>query len=266
MPVPALFKNDEEIFAPCHLLGWLGFSLAAGCVNAGGFLACRNFVSHVTGMVTSMAVDLTRPPLALEFALVFAAFIAGAAVATLTAETSGPRRRAAFALPVLLSSAALAGVAVAGRVGAFGAFGAPTNEVAAPASFALLGALAAAMGSLNAAVALATSNAIRSTHLTGPATDLATNLVRAALLPGAAGSRELRWGLLRAAKVAAFVAGGVAAATVADRLKYDLFLAAALVLVAALGLTALPGALRAAPASARAEPAPSGAPPERLSA
>jgi uncharacterized membrane protein YoaK (UPF0700 family) len=241
MPSSALFTKDEDFFTPRALLGWLGFSLTAGCVNAGAFLACRNFVSHVTGMVTSLSLDVPNPPLALEYFLVLAAFVTGAAVAALAVETWTGRRQAAFVLPLLLSFVSLLGVAFAGRAGLFGTFGSPTSETGGPASFALLGALAAAMGLLNASVALATSNAIRSTHLTGPATDLAANLVRAALGTGEAGARELRWALLRIAKLVAFAAGGAFAALYADRLQYDVFMVAALMLVAALGLCAIPG-------------------------
>ncbi|MCU0685311.1 MAG: DUF1275 domain-containing protein [Polyangiaceae bacterium] len=250
MASSALFTTNDDFFAPRHLLGWLGFSLTAGCVNAGAFLACRNFVSHVTGMTTSVALDVGRPTLALEYALVLAAFILGAAVATLVAETLKSRREASFALPVLLSFLALLGVAVAGRSGVFGAFGSTASETGGQANFAMLGALAASMGLLNASVALATSNAIRSTHLTGHATDLAVNLVRAALGSGEVAARELRWALLRATKVVAFALGGVLAATCADRLQYDVFLVAAIVLVVALCLTITPGhALEVAPAS-----------------
>lgn len=31
---------------------WLILSFTAGAVNAGGFLSCQRFVSHVTGFVT----------------------------------------------------------------------------------------------------------------------------------------------------------------------------------------------------------------------
>lgn len=240
MLAPALFKSDEEIFAPRHLLGWVAFSLTAGCVNAAAFLACRNFVSHVTGVLTSLSLDVPRPPLALEYALVFSAFLVGAAIAALASETWAGWRRAAFVLPIVLSFAILMGVAIAGRAGLFGQFGAPTSETGGPASFALLGALAAAMGLLNASVGLATANGIRSTHMTGPTTDLAVNLVRGLLSNGKESARERRWALLRAAKIAAFVTGGITAAANAERLQYDLFTVAAVTLIVALGLTAAP--------------------------
>ncbi|HEU4406345.1 MAG TPA: DUF1275 domain-containing transporter [Polyangiaceae bacterium] len=249
MPAPALFKTDDDIFTPRHLLGWVAFSMTAGCVNAGAFLACRNFVSHVTGVLTNLSLDVLRPPLALEYALVLAAFVAGAALATLAAETWGGRRRAAYALPLALAFVALVAVALAGRAGLFGEFGAATSETGGQASFALLGALAAVMGLLNASVALATANGIRATHMTGPATDLAANLVRGLLASGDAAARERRWGLLRAAKLTAFATGGVVAAANAARLEYDVFMVAAGMLVVALGLTAAPaGEPLAAPA------------------
>ncbi|HEU4535008.1 MAG TPA: hypothetical protein VFS00_12865, partial [Polyangiaceae bacterium] len=200
MTVPALFRTDDDVFAPRALLGWVGFSLAAGCASAGALLACRD----VLGGAAWAAADGARAPFALGCALVLAAFLAGATLAALAAETWVVRRELGFALPLVLSSTALLGVAFAGRAGAFGAFGGQAGGAGAAPCLALLGAVAAAAGLLNSSVSLATSKAIRATPSAGAAADLVTGLVRAALGSGDERARELRWALLRAVKLAAF--------------------------------------------------------------
>jgi hypothetical protein len=236
MPAPALYRTDDDLFAPRALLGWVGFSLAAGCACVGALLACRDVASGAAGPAT----DLGGQPLVLAGALVLAALTAGATAANLAAQTWDTRREFGFALPLLLAFVALAGVAFAGRAGAFGAFGGPAGGAGSPAGLALLGAVAAAIGLLHSSVARATSNAIRATPSAGAASDLAANLVRAALGAADERARELRWALLRAVELVAFVAGGAFAAASAGRLQYDLFLVPAGLLIFSLGLTAAP--------------------------
>jgi hypothetical protein len=247
---PRPFYSEDELFALKPLVGWTLFSLTAGYVNAGAFMACRNFVTHVTGTVTSAVMGGAQAPLQFQPVLILVAFLVGAILAVLTAETLRARPRAAFAVPILFVMAMLVTTAIAGRAGAFGAFG---GESEGPSTQALVASLAVAMGSLNAAVAVATANCIRVTHLTGPMTDLAGNVVRAVLRPGLEGARELRWAILRTAKLIAFGSGAFLAAQYARVLSYDTFVAGAAMLAIALRLTtfveesAAPPAWSAAP-------------------
>jgi Protein of unknown function (DUF1275) len=232
----AAFAVDSRIFQPRHLLGWLLFTGSAGFVNAGALVASKSFVTHITGSVTNIASDWA---LAGNYLVVVGMFIGGAMLAVLVAETLRSRAKLAFALPVLLSFGMLVAIGLAGRAGSFGTFGAAEDGLG-PRAFMMLGLLAAAIGMVNASVANATANQIRVAHLTGPATDLAGNLVRAALGAGKGTYAELRWATLRFAKLAAFAAGAGMAAKVAGGLRYDVFVVAAGILIVALGFTGAP--------------------------
>jgi uncharacterized membrane protein YoaK (UPF0700 family) len=231
----SILASDERIFQPKHVLGWTLFTLSAGFINASAVMACKSFVTHMTGNVTNLAVDTSRTT---EYAFVIASFIGGAMVAVLVSETMRAKPKAAFALPLLASFVTLVVLAVLGRAGWFGAFGVDGDE--GNRGFVMLGVLSAVMGMVNAAVATATQNQIRVTHVTGPATDLAANFVRAALGAGKGHFGELRWAALRVAKLATFAGGAAIAVKFADRLQYDLFAVAGGILIVALGFTGAP--------------------------
>jgi uncharacterized membrane protein YoaK (UPF0700 family) len=236
-----VFTLEKTIFAPRHVLGWMLFTLSAGFVNAGAVMACKSFATHVTGNVTSLASDAS---LGGHYAFVVAMFIGGAMLAVLVAETLKTKAKLAFALPVLLSFMLLVAIAIAGKAGVFGAFGG--DRGVGERAFTLLGFLAAAIGMVNASVANATSNQIRVSHLTGPVTDLAGNIVRAALGAGSGTGTELRWAMLRFAKLASFAVGAGIAAKLSGTLRYDVFIAAAGILIVALGFTGAPETQEAA--------------------
>lgn len=213
--------GDDPLLSPRAVLAWTLFSLAAGSVNGAAFMACRSFVTHVTGTITNVGIDAGNPALVAEYLLVFVMFIIGAMVSVLLHETVSPSSRALVILPFLAVAIVLVGVALAGSAGVFGPFGARNTETRG--AFALLALLAGAMGMQNASVALATSNAVRTTHLTGPATDFAGNVVRAALGRGLGTSREARWAGLRFVKIFAFAVGAGIAARYSTHFEYRIF-------------------------------------------
>ena len=230
------FDVETRIFAPRQVLGWTLFTLSAGFVNAGALMANKNVVTHITGNVTALATDLG---LAGDYIFIVVMFLAGAMVGVLMAETLKAKGALAYCLPLLLSFLALIGISMAGKAGVFGAFGG-NGRVPSQRAFLMLGLLAGAMGTVNASVAIATKNQIRITHMTGPVTDLAGNIVRAALGTGLGSSGELRWAGLRAVKLLSFAVGAGLAARVAESMQYDLFAAAAGILIVALGFTGAP--------------------------
>jgi len=232
-------RSEEEVFAPRNVVGWLLFSLAAGSVNASAFMACRSFVTHISGTITNLGMDASSPELAAEYGLVFGAFVGGAMLSVLTVESLPASRKNLVAIPFLLVFAVLVGVAIAGHAGAFGPFGAASNTETRGA-FALLALLAGSMGVQNAAVALTTANTVRTTHLTGPATDFAANIVRAVLGRGLGTRRETRWAALRLFKMLAFAVGAGIAARYASRLDYHVFTMSAGFVIAAVGFTFAP--------------------------
>lgn len=210
----------HELTTRRNLPSWALLAFAAGSVNAGALLACERFVSHVTGTVTRIGVD-AGAVLALDYALVLAAFIGGAASAILLARRLGEGSRPAYWAPLFIVASVLVAVAGAGGAGWLGAFG---GTVETARDFGMLAVLGFAMGMQNAAVAVSTASAVRTTHMTGPATDLGVAL--AMLLDGERAERAAARSsaLLRATKLAAFVLGGVAMAALCPRAGYLAFL------------------------------------------
>lgn len=234
------FYTESEIFKPRHVFGWVVFTLSAGFVNASAVLASKNVVSHITGNVTNMATDTA---LAGSYLLVVTLFIVGAMVAVLVTETLRERPKLAFAIPIVMSTVLLVAISIAGRRGHFGVFG---DDDPSASEFTMLGLLAGSMGLVNAAISAATNNQIRVTHLSGPATDFAGHVVRAALDRGKGRAVEFRWATLRFVKLTSFAVGVAIAAVFAGRLQFDLFAVAAVILAVALALNFAPSRTRKA--------------------
>ena len=182
--------SSSTIFSPRHVPSWLLLAFGAGSVNAGAFLACERFVTHVTGTVTRLGLDAGLWTLMLDYGIVLGCFIAGAMASVLALDARFHRGKAPLhALPLGIVATMLVGVALAGRLGAFGAFG---QTVETAGAFALLSLLGFAMGLQNAAVASTTGLAIRTTHMTGPASDLGVHLASAYFTSGEARRAALR--------------------------------------------------------------------------
>jgi uncharacterized membrane protein YoaK (UPF0700 family) len=214
--------RPETIFSLRHVPSWLLLAAAAGTVNGLAFLAAERFVTHVTGTATSLGMAAAKFWLAADFAVVLGCFVLGAAAAAFAIDVRAERgERPLYAWPLFLTSLLIAGVALAGRWGAFGPFGGAVDQ---PADFAMLSALSFAMGLQNGAVATSTGLVVRTTHLTGPATDLGLNLAQLAVAAGERRELALRNVALRASKIAAFIAGATFAVPLARALEYGAFL------------------------------------------
>lgn len=150
----------------------LGAFLAfvAGAVNAGGFLAVRQYTSHMTGIVSAIADDLVLGNLLLAFAGLGAllAFLAGAATTAVLINWARHRRmHSEYALSLALEAVLLM---------VFGLLGANLKfyvAVIVPATVVLLCYI---MGLQNAIVTKISKAEIRTTHVTGLATDLGIEL------------------------------------------------------------------------------------------
>lgn len=222
-----------------HLPTWLLLCSGAGLVNAGAFLAIQRFASHVTGTVTQAGLGAGMWLLMAEYGLVLLCFVFGAFVAVWPvgdAQRAG-RKSAVHALPLFLVSTLLLLCAAVGSAGGFGPFGGSAEE---PADFVFLSLLSLAMGLQNAAVAASTGMLVRTTHLTGPATDLGINLATAALSHGETRKTALRGALLRGGKILAFCAGAAAMVPLAARLGFAAFAVPAFVVLAATALSFIP--------------------------
>jgi uncharacterized membrane protein YoaK (UPF0700 family) len=216
-----ILHREAELVTRRHMPSWALFAFAAGAVNAGALLACQRFVAHVTGTVTRIGVD-AGGVLALDYALVLVTFIAGAMAAVLLVRKAGAKTPA-YWLPLLVVSSILVVVAIAGSFGKLGAFG---GSVETAHDFALLAVLSFAMGMQNAAVATSTGMAIRTTHMTGPTTDMAVAF--GTLLSSDATEEERAKAkqsvFLRGTKLVSFILGGVAMAFLAPRVTWLAFL------------------------------------------
>lgn len=230
-------------------------SAAAGAVNGAAFLAARRFVSHVTGSVTEMS--LARAEIVVsEAALLVGSFVLGAMTSVLWLERRHYQGRTpSHAAPLVLVCVLLCLAAVLGTAGVFGPFGGSSEG---PDVFLVL--LTFAMGLQNAAVATSTGLAVRTTHLTGPSTDLGVKLATAIVTRGEARRRALTEVRLRGGHLLGFAAGVVLVVLLARRAGYLSFLLPAALVAISTARSFLPEArLGLAPSSDRSPPSSAGA-------
>jgi uncharacterized membrane protein YoaK (UPF0700 family) len=221
----------EQIFSFRHVPSWLMLAFSAGNVNAIALMACERFVTHVTGTVTRLGAEFTRVGIMIDFAIVLASFVAGAAVASVLINGRAHRGlRPLYELPLGLVALVTAGTAFAGHADLLGEFGGTVDE---GGDFVLLSALAFASGLQNAAVATTTGLLVRTTHLTGPATDLGIHLAELPYLHGEQRRSAVLHASLRGGKLVAFAVGAAAGAVLARSLEFSaLLVPAVLVLIA----------------------------------
>jgi uncharacterized membrane protein YoaK (UPF0700 family) len=228
----ALHK-PETVFSLRHLPSWLMLCFAAGAINGTTLLACERFVTHVTGTVTRLGIEVGHLNILLDFALVLLCFILGSMLAGLLIHGRGDLgKRPWYALPLSIAASLTACAAVLGHAGWFGPFGGTVDE---PLDFVLLSFLSFAMGLQNAAVATSTGMLVRTTHLTGPATDLGVSLAELLTARGERQRIARRHAALRAGKIVAYAAGAAASVVVARQLGFlSLLLPASMITLATL--------------------------------
>lgn len=157
-------------------LTWLlggAMAFIAGALNAGGFLAVQRYTSHVSGVVSSMADHLVLGDVSATLAALAAllAFIAGAAhAAWLINWARRQRLRSGYGVSLIEESLLLLLFGVSGAALAI-----------APAFFAppIVLLLCFIMGMHNTIVTKLSGGLLRSTHMTGIATDIGIELARA---------------------------------------------------------------------------------------
>ena len=242
--------DQESVFSVRHVPSWLMLTFASGSVNAAALVACERYVTHVTGTVTRLGMAATHVGLLLDFAAVLVAFIAGAATSALLVNARVRRgKQPRYASALFMVCAITAAVGILGHAGVLGEFGGPPDETG---DFVFLSALSFASGLQNAAVATATGMLVRTTHLTGPATDLGIHLVDMALSRGDARKRAIAHVLLRCGKIAAFAIGAGAGFALAHRVAYLAFLTPAAI-VGVVTVTSFLSPVRTTPVDSLAE-------------
>ncbi|SNS71767.1 Uncharacterized membrane protein YoaK, UPF0700 family [Granulicella rosea] len=224
-------RRDER--SDRHLAYYLAF--VAGATNAGGFLAVKQYTSHMTGIVSRMAdsVALGDVDVVLSALGALLSFVTGAACSAILIHW-GRRKglQSEYALPLLLESALLL---------VFGLLGGNLEHhewLFVPASVMLLCCI---MGLQNAIITKLSHATIRTTHVTGMVTDIGIEIGKMIywnradsdpVLPRIHGDRG-RLGVL-VSLVGLFFVGGIAGAIEFKRLGFSatLFLAAILLLLA----------------------------------
>jgi len=226
----------------------LGFVLAfvAGATNAGAFLAVKQYTSHMTGIVSSMADNLVLGDLGLVLAGLggLLSFLAGAAASAVMVNYSRRRQlHSEYALPLLLE---------AGLLLCFGILGARLSAIEGlfiPVTVMLLCFM---MGLQNAVISKLSNAEIRTTHLTGVVTDIGIELGKFAYWNRSSppGQPEVRANRARlrvlVTLVASFFAGGVSGALGFKTVGYSLTIPLALMLVMLAGVPAIDDFIRLA--------------------
>ncbi|AGK50825.1 MULTISPECIES: YoaK family protein [Burkholderia] len=171
MPVAyfrSLAGKDRNLDANRHL----GFSLAfvAGAANAGGFLAVKQYTSHMSGIVSAIADQAALGDIVLVFAGIasLASFLLGAATSAVLVNW-GRRKglHSRYAFPLLLEAFLLLCFGLLGsHLALWRAFFVPVTVVL----------LCFIMGLQNAIITKLSNAEIRTTHMTGIVTDLGIEL------------------------------------------------------------------------------------------
>jgi uncharacterized membrane protein YoaK (UPF0700 family) len=171
MPIEYLrgFARPQRTDQNNRRLGrWLAF--IAGAANAGGFLAVGQYTSHMSGIVSALADNLSVGDFGLIVAGLssLAAFITGAATSAIMINW-GRRRRAQceYALPLMLEAVLLL---------CFGLLGSNLENNRFLFVPATVGLLCYVMGLQNAIITKISKAEIRTTHMTGIVTDIGIEL------------------------------------------------------------------------------------------
>lgn len=220
--------NEFVELKPRNIRIWFALAFQAGAVNAGGFLACKRFVTHTTGFATHFATELAshHEGAALGMLSVPGFFLLGAMVTSYFVDLRLTRgERARYKLPSFLVFVCLTLALAFGVGGQFGAF---RDDLVLRNDYLLLALLSLASGLQNALITNAEGIVVRTTHLTGMTTDLATGLVRSICGGPRKHPHSLVYDRLatvtRGGIIASFVMGSTASAYLYLRVEYWGFL------------------------------------------
>ncbi|WZO97773.1 YoaK family protein [Isosphaeraceae bacterium EP7] len=216
------FKN---VLAQRNQVLWMILAFQSGFMNAGGFLSCHQFVSHITGYGTEVGIEVGQKAYFAAFGtalaplfFLFGAIYAGWLVDRRVIQGKEPRLETGIVTLALLNLAIYAG----GLAGFFGEFGEP---LILSRDFLLLFSLCFACGLQNGLFTGLTSGQVRTTHITGPTTDIGLNIAKAFTLgrddPERGTLVAQNW--LRAKVIIAFSGGSMIATMAFSQLKYEGF-------------------------------------------
>jgi uncharacterized membrane protein YoaK (UPF0700 family) len=216
--------NEFVELKPRNIRIWFALAFQAGAVNAGGFLACKRFVTHTTGFATHFATELAthHEGAAIGMLSVPVFFLLGAMGTSYFVDLRITRGQPArYGVPAFLVFLCLSLSLLLGVIGKFGDF---QGDLILRKDLLLLGLLSLASGLQNALITNSEGIVVRTTHLTGITTDLATGIVRTLFRghrrdPGSLGYDRLAT-ITRGGIIASFVAGSTVSAYLYLRVEF----------------------------------------------
>lgn len=213
--------SDFSIDTRRNRVIWFSLAFQAGWINAGGFLACHRFVSHVTGFATQFGVDIAefRWTDATGMLTVPLFFLMGSMISAFFVDRKiSHGQKGQFHILFFLMSLFLFLVTIFGSLGYFGRFGAPHDILT---DYLLIALLCLSSGIQNAAVSTSSNNFVRTTHLTGITTDLGVGVVRVFSQSNPATQKiETHKNQIRMLLVAAFTIGSAFSAITFLKISY----------------------------------------------
>ncbi len=253
-------SHQLELFPRPLIFKWLLMAFVAGNINAGGYLACHRFVTHVTGFATLFGIEVGSGNWATALGILSVPFyfLIGVMVSAYFTDREIARGGLPrYGIVMKLIALLLAAATVGGCLNVFGKFGKPFDM---DSDYFLLVLLCGASGLQNAAITTASGGLMRSTHLTGATTDIGIGLVRSLFghRDPALRRRDLYRGTLRFGCIAAFAVGGIFGAILFDQVEYLGFLLplGVSLYVGKLGVRTVAAEVAAAAAAAAMPPTP----------
>lgn len=214
-----LFLND--LYKKKFVFLWMLLSFKAGYLNAAGFLATGKFVSHVTGFGTQMGVSMAHEDyyFGAELLIIPLAFIFGSMIPALILDRDYDDRKVPpYPVVQFLITMLLGVIFFLGISGWFGDFSTPSDDLH---DIILIGLLCLVCGMKNGLTTWATYGKIRTTHLTGLATDIGLHLPK--LFRDGRRSRfpeKRRVNTVRLATFVSFTVGSLVAAFIFPKFDY----------------------------------------------
>ena len=198
IPTLRQFSGKHRTEAGDERLGVV-LAFVAGAINAGGFLAVGTYTSHMTGMVSSIADDLTAHQWKLAGLAVvhIFSFFAGSVMSSVLVNWARRRHlHSEFALALMVEAVLLLGF---GLMAASGIVGETTGL------HLLISWLCFIMGLQNGLITKISHADIRTTHMTGIITDLGIETGR--LLFGKTTDGAVHWNRKKVVRLARLLAG-----------------------------------------------------------
>ena len=171
LQVIQLLSSPQRSKKANYQLGAL-LAFVAGAINAGGYLAVDRYTSHMSGIISAIGDDLALGNLmpVIVGVVLLCSFIGGATTTALLVNWGRRRKiRSQYALPLLLEAFVLL------LFGLLGSYLSTYIQLTIPAIVFLL---CFVMGLQNAIMTKMSNAEIRTTHMTGVATDIGIEIGR----------------------------------------------------------------------------------------